>query len=111
MFFNSTIFWIDPDWNRRYFEMLEQAKQHTLLENLYPFTSHYWLRFSRDRDLNEAWIPGIIPTVYSKEVPATLGAFYVSYDHRPMGGSFFDTAKQAVDFLSTGLAAEKRPDR
>lgn len=100
MFFNTTEFWKDTDWNNRYLELLTAAKGHNSLQTYFPFTSHYWLRFSIDKDIKETWTLDIyiIPTVYSKEIKEGVGKFYVSYNEKPMGGQFFDNVKDALDF-------------
>lgn len=110
MFFNDTGFWKQPEWNRRYLQLLNEAKRHKALENYFPFTSHYWLRFSVDKDIKETWTLDtyIIPTMYSDEVPNTLGKFYVSFNDKPMGGQFFETARAGLDFYADKLK-EKKP--
>lgn len=110
MFFNDTEFWKQTEWKERYLEMLNEAKRHKSFENYFPFTSHYWLRFSVDKDLKETWTLNtyIIPTMYSEEVPKTLGKFYVSFNDKPMGGQFFETVKEGLDFYADKLK-EKKP--
>lgn len=110
MFFNDTEFWKDTDWRNRYLELLTAAKTHNFLQNFFPFTSHYWLRFSIDKDIKETWTLDlyIIPTVYSKEIKEDSGKFYVSYNEKPMGGQFFDNVKGALDFYVEKLR-EKDP--
>lgn len=105
MHFNDTLFWRETDWNKRYLEMLIEAKRHPSFQHLFPFTSHQMLRFSVDSELKETWVLGIhiVPAMYSNEVPETLGKFYVSYNGQPMGGRFFDTAKEALDFYAKKL--------
>lgn len=109
MFFNNTEFWKQTEWNERYLEMLNEAKRHKAFENYFPFTSHYSLRFSVDKDIKQTWILDsyIIPTMYSDEVPETLGKFYVSFNDKPMGGQFFETAKEALDFYAEKLKDAK----
>ena len=92
IFFNDTEFWKQTKWNERYSEMLNEAKRYNDLESYFPFTSHYSLRFSIDKDIKETWTlyTYILPTMYSAEVSNTLGKFYVSsFDDKPMGGQFF----------------------
>lgn len=110
MFFNDTTFWKQTDWNERYLEMLNEAKRHKSFESYFPFTSHYWLRFSIDKDIKETWTLDnyIVPTMYSEEIPNSLGKFYVSYNDKPMGGQFFERAKEALDFYADKLK-EKKP--
>ncbi len=105
MFFNNTGFWEHPAWEERYFELLNEAKQHKAFSNYFPFTSHEWLRFSVDKDITETWTLDtyIIPTTYSDETPNTPGKFYVSYNDKPMGGQFFETAKDGLDFYADKL--------
>ena len=105
MFFNDTEFWKDTEWKERYFELLNEAKTHTAFANYFPFTSHYWLRFSIDKGIKETWLLDtyIVPTMYSNEIPNTLGKFYVSYNDKPMGGQFFETAKEGLDFYAEKL--------
>ena len=109
MFFNDNDFWKFPEWEERYFELLDEAKKHHAFANYFPFTSHYWLRFSIDQDIKETWTLDtyIVPTMYSDEVPTTLGKFYVSYNDKPMGGQFFETAKGALDFYADKLKETK----
>lgn len=110
MFFNDTEFWKQTEWKERYLQMLNEAKRHKDFENYFPFTSHYWLRFSVDKDLKETWTLDnyIIPTFYSDKVPKTFGKFYVSYNDKPMGGQFFESVKEALDFYADKLK-EKTP--
>lgn len=109
MFFNDTEFWKYTEWEKRYFELLNEAKKHTAFANYFPFTSHYWLRFSIDKDIKETWVLDtyIVPTTYSDEIPNTLGTFYVSYNDKPMGGQFFETAKEGLDFYAEKLKQVK----
>lgn len=109
MKFNNLLFWEDTDWNDRYEIMLDEAKRHKDFENYFPFTSHYWLRFSIDKEIKETWTLDtyIIPTMYSDEVPDTLGKFYVSFNDQPMGGQFFGTAKEGLDFYAKKLNETK----
>jgi len=109
MFFNDNGFWQFSEWKERYFELLNEAKKHIAFENYFPFTSHYWLRFSIDKDIKETWMLDtyIVPTMYSDEVPNTLGKFYVSYNDKPMGGQFFETAKEGLDFYAEKLKETK----
>ena len=111
-FFNDPSFWKTPEWNSRYSELIEKAKAHPAFQKLFPFTSHYWLRFSVDKDKKETWEMDtyIIPTFYSNEVPETLGKFYVSYNDQPMGGHFFETVEEALDFYAAKLS-ETNPIR
>ncbi|MBS1507048.1 MAG: hypothetical protein JSS79_10420 [Bacteroidetes bacterium] len=112
MFFNNTEFWKQPEWNNRYLEMLTAAKNHQAFQNYFPFTSHYWLRFSIDKDIQETWTLDtyIIPTMYSKEIPKSSGKFYVSYNDKPLGGQFFNHIKDALDFYADKLR-EKEPTK
>lgn len=112
MFFNDTEFWKFSEWKDRYIELLSEAKKHKAFESYFPFTSHYWLRFSIDKHIKETWTLDtyIIPTMYSDEIPITVRKFYVSYNDKPMGGQFFDTAREALDFYAEKLK-ETRPIR
>ncbi len=109
MFFNDNGFWKYTEWKERYFELLNEAKSHKAFANYFPFTSHYWLRFSVDKDIKETWTLDtyIVPTMYSDEIPHTLGKFYVSYNDKPMGGHFFETAKEGLDFYAEKLKEVK----
>jgi hypothetical protein len=109
MFFNDAEFWKFSEWKNRYVELLSEAKKHKAFQNYFPFTSHYWLRFSIDKQMKETWTLDtyIIPTMYSDEIPTTLGKFYVSYNDKPMGGQFFDTVKEALDFYAEKLEETK----
>lgn len=93
MFFNDTEFWKFSEWKDRYVELLGEAKKHQAFQNYFPFTSHYWLRFSIDKQMKETWTLDtyIIPTMYSDEIPTTVGKFYVSYNHYLISG---DSTKQ-----------------
>lgn len=105
MFFNDTKFWKQNEWNDRYLEMLIEAKRHNAFDNYFPFTSHYCLRFSIDKEMKETWTLDtyIIPTMYSSGVPKTLGKFYVSYNDKPTGGQYFETANKGLDFYAKKL--------
>lgn len=46
--------------------------------------------------------------MYSDDVPKALGKFYVSFNDKPMGGQFFATAKEGLDFYADKLK-EKKP--
>jgi len=109
MKFNTPVFWKDTDWNDRYEIMLEAAKRHKGFATYFPFTSHYWLRFSIDKDIKETWTLDtyMIPTMYSIEVPKTLGKFYVSFNDKPIGGQFFATVKDGLDFYAEKLIETK----
>jgi len=109
IFFKDLTFWKSHEWNKRYLELLTKAKEHQAFQNLYPFTSHYWLRFSVDKDKKETWMLDtyVIPTFYSSEFPETLGKFYVSYNDKPIGGQFFETANEALDFYADKLKETK----
>lgn len=105
MFFNDTQFWDFSEWKNRYVELLVEAKKHQAFQQYFPFTSHYWLRFSIDKQMNETWTLNtyIIPAMYSEEIPTTVGKFYVSYNDKPMGGKYFETVKEALDFYAQKL--------
>ncbi len=105
LFFNDTQFWMQEEWKARYIEMLNEAKQYKDFQNYFPYTSHYFLKFSKNRDLTEVWSNYIyiIPTMYSAEIPNTLGKFYVSVNEVPMSGHFFETCKEGLDFYSRKL--------
>lgn len=109
MFFNDTEFWKFSEWKNRYVELLDEAKKYKAFQNYFPFTSHYWLRFSIDKHMKETWTLDtyIIPTMYSEEIPITAGKFYVSYNDKPMDGQFFHTAKEALDFYAQKLKETK----
>lgn len=109
MFFNDTAYWKAVEWNQRYLALLQEANRHKSLEDYFPFTSHDWLRFSIDKDMKEVWTleTYITPVMYSDEVPKTVGKFYVSYNDTPMGGQFFETVKEALDFYAEKLKATK----
>ncbi len=109
MFFNDTEFWKQPEWNERYLEMLNEAIQHQSFENYFPFTSHYNLRFSIDKDINETWDLNtfIIPIINYNKDSNTPGKFYVSYNDQPMGGAYFETAKEGLDFYASKLNKTK----
>ena len=109
MFFNDNEFWKHAEWKARYFELLNEAKRHNAFTNYFPFTSHYWLRFSIDKDIKETWTLDtyIVPTMHSDEIPDTLGKFYVSYNDKPLGGQFFETSKEGLDFYADKLNETK----
>ena len=103
MFFNDTEFWKFSEWKDRYVELLDEAKKYQAFQN------YYWLRFSIDKQMKETWTLDtyIIPTMYSDEIPTTVGKFYVSFNDKPMGGQFFETAKEALDFYAQKLKETK----
>lgn len=109
MIFNDLTYWKTPEWNTRYLELLNHAKKHKEFITLFPFTSHYWLRFSVDKDKKETWTLNtyIFPTMYSEEIPETIGRYYVSYNDEPMGGKFFDNVNMALDFYAEKLKETK----
>jgi hypothetical protein len=100
MFFNETEFWKQREWKKRYVEILSQAKRHKEFENYFPFTSHYWLRFSLDKEIMKTWILNIyiVPTYDRPEKD-----FYVSFSEKPMSGQFFGTVQKALDFYAEKL--------
>jgi hypothetical protein len=100
MFFNDSVYWKTPDWNSRYLEMLSEAKTHHAFQNYFPFTSHYLLRFSVDKQLHETWDL----TVYiTPTINTSGGNFYVSYKDESMSGRYFETVKDALDFYAEKL--------
>lgn len=105
MFFNDTKFWKQKEWKERYLEMLIEAKQHKSLSTYFPFRSLNWLRFSIDKEITETWTLDtyIIPTIYSKDFPESLGKYYVSFKDETIGGMYFETAKESVDFYANKL--------
>jgi hypothetical protein len=105
MFFNDTEYWKDTEWNSRYIDLLNEAKRHPAFKTYFPFTSHYFLRFSIDKHLMKTSPIGIhiVPTMYSNEISDTLGKFYVSFNEKPMGGQFFENAREALDFYASKL--------
>lgn len=104
-FFNDTEFGQYTEWKEKYWELLNIAMHHKAFENYFPFTSHYWLRFSPDKDLNVTWDLNtyIVPTVYNDKDPLIHGKYYVSFNDKPLGGMFFETAKEALDFYAGKL--------
>jgi hypothetical protein len=109
LFFNDTKFWKNVEWKSRYVELLNEAKRHNSFKHYFPFTSHYWLRFSIDRKLKEIWplYVYIIPTMYSNEISETFGKFYVSFNEKPLSGQFFENAKEGLDFYARKLVEIK----
>jgi len=104
MFFNDTTFWKTAEWNMRYLEMLNQAKSHSAFQDYFPFTSHYWLRFSVDKDIKETW-PFNLHIIPTFEI--SNGKFYVSYDEKPMGGKYFETAIEGLNFYAEKMVEIK----
>lgn len=105
MFFNDTKFWKNIDWRNRYLEMLIGTKRHPEFQNLFPFTSHYWLRFSPKKDfITECWTLDtyIITIMHSTELPKELGNYYVS-ESENIDGNYFAELKEALDFYSSIL--------
>ena len=100
MFFNTNQFWKELEWSERYLNLLYEAKKHKAFQNYYPFTSHYWLRFSLDKRLKETWTLSIyiIATFDRKEQN-----YYVSFSEKSMSGEFFDKIKEALDFYAKKL--------
>jgi len=74
-FFNRGDFWLYPEWSLRYNEMLLAAKQAKEFENLYPFMSMWWLRFSHGKNLNGLWPLDlyIVPTSPGNEYGFIVG--------------------------------------
>lgn len=109
IFFRNLKFWDSQEWNGRYLELLNKAKEHIAFRDLFPFTSHYWLRFSVDKNITQTWELStyIIPLFYSQEIPESLGKFYVSYNEKPQGGRFFSFLDEALDFYAEKLKETK----
>ncbi|CAN5452489.1 hypothetical protein BH11BAC5_BH11BAC5_49030 [soil metagenome] len=109
MFFNNTEFWKYPKWNDRYIELLNAAKTHEAFTSYFPFTSHYWLRFSMDKAFKKIWpfVTYIQPTGNGDENPNSFGKFYVSYNDKATDRLFFETAKEALDFYADKLKETK----
>ncbi|NRD19004.1 hypothetical protein HNV08_03010 [Winogradskyella eckloniae] len=105
MFFNDTKFWENTEWKNRYLKMILGAKKHTEFKELFPFTSHYWLRFSpRKEFITECWPLDtyIVPIFHSKEQPKELGNYYVSTDENK-DGDYFSDLNDALDFYASKL--------
>ncbi|TXD81653.1 hypothetical protein ESY86_00010 [Subsaximicrobium wynnwilliamsii] len=101
-FFNDTKFWNNIEWRNRYSEMLIRTKMHPEFQNLFPFTSHYWLRFSPKKDfITECWTLDtyIVPIMHTKELPKELGNYYVS-ESENIDGNYFAELNEALDFYS-----------
>jgi hypothetical protein len=109
MFFNDRSFWKKVEWGNRYLDFLAKAKQHKGFQTLYPFTTHYWLRFSVDKEIKETWplYVYIVPTFYAEGVSEASGKYYVSYMDEPAVGKYFETAEQALDFYAEKLNETK----
>ena len=93
--FNNTEYWKKPEWEARYSEMLNAAKHYEAFKNLYPFTSHCVLRFSKDKSICQVWtlFLNIEPSWYANEK-----AFSVSYGEKEVKA--FDDINEALDFLA-----------
>ncbi|WGH75773.1 hypothetical protein P8625_01010 [Tenacibaculum tangerinum] len=105
IFFNDTKFWENTEWKNRYLKMLLGAKRHTEFKKLFPFTSHYWLRFSpRKEFISECWPLDtyIVPILHTNELPPELGDYYVSTAENEYGNYFSDLNK-ALDFYASKL--------
>jgi hypothetical protein len=105
MFFNDTKFWENTEWKNRYLKMLLGAKRHTEFKDLFPFTSHYSLRFSpRKEFISECWPLDtyIVPILHTNELPKELGDYYVSTAENEDGNYFTDLNK-ALDFYASKL--------
>ncbi|MBK9248338.1 MAG: hypothetical protein IPM69_09570 [Ignavibacteria bacterium] len=105
MFFNDEDFWEHAEWKRCYIELLKELKDNKAFEKLYPFTTHYWLRFSIDKNIKETWELDtyIFPTVYCDEVPRTLDKFYISFGENLQDRQYFAELKEAVNFYANYL--------
>jgi hypothetical protein len=104
MFFNDEFFWKDKEWRHRYHQMLLEAKKKKDFHNYFPFTSHYWLRFSIDKDITETWPLGlhIMPTIDTSK-----GQYYVGVSDENKDGYFFDNIADALNFYSKKLNETK----
>ncbi|MEO3407165.1 DUF6193 family natural product biosynthesis protein [Mucilaginibacter sp. CAU 1740] len=98
MQFNDTEYWKKPEWQARYSEMLNAAKHYGVFKNLYPFTSHYALRFSKDESIRKVWnlFLNIEPSWHTNEK-----AFRVSYGEKDV--EVFDDINDALDFFATKM--------
>ncbi len=105
MFFNDAEFWENVEWKSRYLKMLIGAKKHNEFTDLFPFTSHYWLRFSPRKDfITECWPLDtyIVPIFHSNELPKELGNYYVSTEENK-DGNYFSDLNEALDFYASKL--------
>ena len=51
IFFGKENFWEELEWQNKYLEMLRVAKQNKYFEYYFPYTSHFWLRFSSTKTI------------------------------------------------------------
>lgn len=98
MKFNETTFWKKTEWNERYEIMLLKAKEHKGFQNYFPFTSHYNLRFSVNKEITITWtLPlSIIPCVDTSK-----GLYEVSLSDSDT--KYFKDINVALDFFADTL--------
>jgi len=99
--FNRDRFWKNRDFEERYSKMVKYAKRKEEWKNLFPFTSHDWLRFSLNKALTHSWVLGlhIIPTWTTEE-----GKYYVGVPElENKRGRCFEKLEDAIEFYDKKL--------
>ena len=104
MAFNDLKFWQKLDFHKRYEIMLSTAKKRKEFEKFYPFTSHYWLRFSLDIKNQETWVLdlNIVPVCESEN-----GEYLVNIPEKVNNQFYFNDIEKALDFYSQKLTEYK----
>jgi hypothetical protein len=99
--FNDTLFCKKKDWEERYFKMLDAAKRKEAWKSYFPYTSHYWLRFSLNSELTNTWELGlhIIPTWETED-----GNYHVGVpESENKEGFTFKELDEAIEFYDFKL--------
>lgn len=94
----------DYEWLTLYKVLIVAAKEHPYLQNYFPLTSHYCLRFSVDKHLHESW-----PFFYSIEPSYDLekGKYQVHTSLNSEDTRHFDDVYSALDYLADWMHANK----
>ncbi|MCU0354352.1 MAG: hypothetical protein MUD08_11545 [Cytophagales bacterium] len=95
------------NWLNLYKELITAAKQHDYLQNYFPLTSHYRLRFSMDKHLHESW-----PFFYSVEplLDEKKYKYKVHISIEDTEARYFSDAYSALEFL-TDLMRNIKPTK
>jgi hypothetical protein len=104
IFFNDTKFWEHAEWRIKYLEMLTVAKGHKNFENYYPFTSHYWLRFSPTKTITTA---NLMDYYILACFDTSKGEYCVSLACELKDAIYFKTANECLDFAYETYYKEK----
>jgi len=99
--FNDLQFWKRYDWEKRYFNLIKEAKQYEAWKNYFPFTSLDWLRFSLNDELTNSWELGlhIVPSWNTGE-----GTYHVGVpESESKQGYYFHELDAAIAFFDKKL--------